>query len=529
MLPDPPALQEVKKLKAAVYCRVSTDDQADSKTIGNQVDFARKYCDLNGLEIFGFYLDEGVSGTVPVESRPEGSRLLADARRGRFGAVYVYRLDRLARTALDILKTHHKLAEAKVELRSMTENFDTSTPSGKFFMTTLGGIAEIERETIAERMSLGKDRALREGRWPGGPPPYGYSLVNRRLAVNPAEARVVRKIFRLYIRGEMTTGAIADYLNATGVSSPGSSGKGGHLSQCRWHGSRVWAILSNPVYRGTFLFHRRGGRGTVELICPPVVPEGEWGAARDQLGKNSLDAGRNSRREYLLKGLVRCGFCGRSYCGDGSGRSGRHSYYRCAGSTSARGGSPSCPSKSVRADILEEVVWSDVCKFLLSAGQLVGRVGGMASPGEAMPRDAGETVAIEAAARARERERKRIISLFRKEIITEDEAVGELSRISRELEALEKRRKTIAEREEVPGDFAGARCLLGARLNSAGCREKRDLVRGLVDCIVVDTAEGQGKTVPRVTISYVFDGSAGSALVVETRGKYRLGVPKSPY
>lgn len=516
-----------QKLKAAVYCRVSTEDQAESKTIGNQVEFARKYFDLNGLEIFGFYLDEGVSGTVPVERRPEGSRMLADARRGCFGAVYVYRLDRLARTALDILKTHHKLAEARVALRSMTENFDTSTPSGKFFMTTLGGIAEIERETIAERMSLGKDRALREGRWPGGPPPYGYSLANRRLAVNPAEARVVRKIFRLYVRGEMTTVAIADYLNATGVSSPGTSGKGGHSSQCRWHGSRVWAILSNPVYRGTF--HRRGGGGTVELTCPPLVPEGEWRAARELLGKNSLDAGRNSRRDYLLKGLARCGLCGRSYCGDGSGRSGRHSYYRCAGSTSARGGTPRCPSMSVRADILEGIVWSDVCKYLLSAGQLVVGVVDRVSPGVAMPRDGDEAAVIEAAARARERERKRIISLFRKEIITEDEAAGELSRISRELEALEKRRKTITGREELPGDSAGAGCLLGARLESAGCREKRDLVRGLVDCIVVDTAAGQGKAVPRVTIYYVFDGSAGSALVVETRGKYRLGVPKSPY
>lgn len=454
--------------------------------------------------------------------------MLADARRGCFGAVYVYRLDRLARTALDILKTHHKLAEAKVALRSMTENFDTSTPSGKFFMTTLGGIAEIERETIAERMSLGKDRALREGRWPGGPPPYGYSLANRRLAVNPAEARVVRKIFRLYVRGEMTTAAIADYLNATGVSSPGSSGKGGHSSECRWHGSRVWAIISNPVYRGTFLFRRRGGGGTVELMCPPLVSEAEWGAARELLGKNSLDAGRNSRRDYLLKGLARCGLCGRSYCGDGSGRSGRHSYYRCAGSTSARGGSYRCPSMSVRADILEGVVWSDVCKYLLSAGQLVGRVVDRVSTGGSLSRDRDEEAAIEAAARARERERKRIISLFRKEIITEEEAAGELSHISRELEALEKWRKKVG-REDQPGESAGAGSLLGERLESAGCREKRDLVRGLVDCIVVDTAAEQGKTVPRVTISYVFDGSAGSALVVETRGKYRLGVPRSPY
>ncbi|MCL6478800.1 MAG: recombinase family protein [Peptococcaceae bacterium] len=76
-------------MKVAVYCRVSTDDQADARTIENQVDFARGYCRLHGLDIYDFYLDEGVSGAIPVENRPEGLRLLADARRGCFGAVYV--------------------------------------------------------------------------------------------------------------------------------------------------------------------------------------------------------------------------------------------------------------------------------------------------------------------------------------------------------------------------------------------------------------------------------------------------------
>lgn len=515
-------------MKVAVYCRVSTEDQADARTIENQVDFARRFCALHGLEIYGFYLDEGVGGAVPVEKRPAGSRLVADALEGRFGAVCVYRLDRLARTALEILRTHQRLSDARVVLKSMTENFDTSTPSGKFFMTTLGGIAEIERETIAERMRLGKDRALREGRWPGGPPPYGYSLAHRRLVVDPGQARTVREIFRLYGEGGMSTGAIADYLNATGVPAPGASPGKVRAGNSRWHGGRVWSILSNPAYRGVFIFRRRGGEGPVELECPPVVSPGEWEAAREVRRKNYSDARRNARREYLLRGLIRCGLCGRAYCGDGSGREGRHFYYRCAGSTSGRGVSPRCRSRSVRADLLEGVIWADICRLVLGARQMLDQVAWEYAPDPGRVPEAEELESIDTAVESREKDRRELIGLFRRQVITGEDLDRELSGISRELEALGKRRKLLADRAARP---EGGTALEGLhrRLETAGCPEKRELVRGLVESITVDVVEREGKTVPRVTISYLFEGSPGCPPVVETRGKYRLGVPKSPY
>lgn len=517
-------------MKVAVYCRVSTEDQADAKTIENQVDFAQRYCGLHGLEISGFYLDDGVSGALPVESRPEGARLLSDAMEGCFAVVCVYRLDRLARTALEILKTHQRLTNAGVVLKSMTENFDTSTPSGKFFMTTLGGIAEIERETIAERMRLGKERALREGRWPGGPPPYGYKLANHRLAVDLAEAKVVRQIFRLYAGGGMSAGSIADYLNATGVPAPGSApGKGGALKN-RWYGSRIWSILTNQAYRGVFLFRRAGPREAAELSCPPLVSPLEWESAREALRVNSLDSRRSAKREYLLKGLIKCGRCGRTYCGDGSGGKGGRFYYRCAGSSSGRAGGIPCRSRSLRADLLEELVWEDICRYLLGTPGLLVRVGLRAGPDQE-PAHGGrqELEAINGAFRDKEKERRRVIGLFRRKLISGEEAGAELESLSRELAALEKRRQIIETSR--PGESSRLQLAerLRQRLDGAGPREKRDLVRGLVAGITVVTVEEEGKSLPRATISYVFDNPAGCLPGVETRGKYRLGVPKSPY
>ncbi|MFZ5642766.1 MAG: recombinase family protein [Bacillota bacterium] len=513
-------------MKVAVYCRVSTDDQVDARTIENQVDFAVRYCGLHELDIFDFYLDDGISGAVPVEERPGGARLLHDAAAGAFGVVYVYRLDRLARTTLDILKTHQKLSEANVALRSMTENFDTSTPSGKFFMTTLGGIAEIERETISERMRVGKDRAVREGRWPGGPPPYGYSLMDRRLVINEQEAGVVKIIFKLYTRGEMSTSLIAGYLNATGFPAPARSGKKGGGGADRWYASRVWSILSNTVYSGVFIYGRKG-KNPITLNCPPVVSVREWGAAEEERKKKALYSRRNSRRKYLLKGLLSCGICGKKFFGDGSGKKERLSYYRCAGNTSFRGSSEKCPSKSVRADILEGVIWNDISTYVLKNRPFIRSIGE-----KLFIRDELQDVnlsLIDGLIDSKEAEKKRLISLFGKGIVTEDDVRGHLKSINQEMSALILRKSEIFEWSKRQICHLNPEQLIENRLSSASFYERRELVRQLVDDITVDLVYKSEKPTVRVTVHYLFDGFTECNLIIETRGKYRLGLPKSSY
>ena len=515
-------------MKVAVYCRVSTEDQADARTIENQVDFAHRFCQLHGLDIHDFYLDDGVSGSVQVEQRPSGSRLLLDAEKGLFGAVYVYRLDRLARTTLDILKTHQRLSESGVALKSMTENFDTSTPSGKFFMTTLGGIAEIERETIAERMRMGRERALREGRWPGGPPPYGYSLEDKRLVVNKKEAGIVRLIFYLYTGGGMSTASIAHYINAMRISSPAGSGKKGPGASMGWHASRVWSILSNPVYRGTFLYGRRGGKKMVGIECPPVVTVEEWEAAGEARRRNSQCAGRNCRREYILKGMVGCGLCGGRFYGDGSGREGRLSYYRCSNNTALKGSAGKCPAKSVRADIIEEMIWEDVCSFVLMAGPALKRIEESLPDrwGKHPPEDRPDR--LDKTIQAKETERKRIIGLYRQGIISMEDVKVQVNIIEREIEAVEKR-KSVVVRSGMSGQFPDRPEAVRKKLQRASAAEKRELIRGLVEGITVGLSYSGDRPVPMVTVRYLFGGFTDCTLSVETRGKYRLGVPKSLY
>src|SRR5215211_796710 len=94
----------------AIYARVSTEDQAERATIQSQRDFLRRFVDLHSLPVAGEYVDDGISGTVPLIERPEGQRLLIDAETGRFGTVLVYRIDRLGRSLRALLEAHDALS-----------------------------------------------------------------------------------------------------------------------------------------------------------------------------------------------------------------------------------------------------------------------------------------------------------------------------------------------------------------------------------------------------------------------------------
>src|SRR5919107_1875179 len=150
--------------RVALCLRVSSEEQRERETIEIQNEFLSQYCRLYGLDVAGIYKDDGVSGTIPLEERPEGRRLLEDAKAGRFDTVLVYKLDRLGRSLLVIVDAHDRLQAAGVSLRSATEPIDTSNPSGRLVFQLLASFAEYEREIIGERTRAGLHRAFRNGK-----------------------------------------------------------------------------------------------------------------------------------------------------------------------------------------------------------------------------------------------------------------------------------------------------------------------------------------------------------------------------
>src|ERR687889_983967 len=187
--------------KVALYLRVSSDEQRERESIKTQREFFEQYCKLYGLEVTETYADDGVSGTIPLYERPEGRRLLEDARAKKFETLLVYRLDRLGRSLLVIADAHDRLQVAGGSLCFATEPIDTSNPSGRLIFQMLASFAEYERETIGERTRAGLHRALRNGKH-AGRVPYGYRVSEGSpgdvgaglLEVVEEEAAIVREI-----------------------------------------------------------------------------------------------------------------------------------------------------------------------------------------------------------------------------------------------------------------------------------------------------------------------------------------------
>ena len=167
-------MKTFKKEKVAVYCRVSSEDQAERSTIDVQKEFAANYIKLYQLELVDYYCDNGISGTVPMKKRPEGSRLLKDAADRRFDIVLFYKLDRIGRKTTVILDALQTLTDLDVTIRSMTEPLDTNTPTGKFIITTFSGMAELDRDSTLIRLHAGALVAAKKGKWLGGIVPFGY-------------------------------------------------------------------------------------------------------------------------------------------------------------------------------------------------------------------------------------------------------------------------------------------------------------------------------------------------------------------
>jgi DNA invertase Pin-like site-specific DNA recombinase len=140
-------MTETVKLKVAIYCRVSTEEQDVSK----QEDELLEFCKNRGFEVFKVYKDV-ISGTM--DSRPSLNELVQDAFQKRFNAVVIWKLDRLGRSLKHLIDVVTKFQLWGVDLICVTQQLDTSTPNGKLLFHIFGAVAEFERDMISERTKL---------------------------------------------------------------------------------------------------------------------------------------------------------------------------------------------------------------------------------------------------------------------------------------------------------------------------------------------------------------------------------------
>ena len=189
--------------------------------------------------------------------------------------------------------------------------------------------AGYERDSIVSRTTDGRRRKAREGKWTGGRAPGGYRVTDGMLEVDEEEAGLVRNIFSWYTDERMSGQGIATYLNANGIltraSRRGFDNKRIKSSN-HWDHIRVLSILKNETYAGVCHVGKRGKGDIISQEVPTVISRETWQTTQGLLRNNWAYAPRNAKRDYLLRGLILCGVCGRRFVGYTT-NSGQGAYY----------------------------------------------------------------------------------------------------------------------------------------------------------------------------------------------------------
>lgn len=446
-------------LKAVLYARVSSEEQRERQSIETQIDFARQQCEREGISLLDIYRDEGVSGTIPFEDRPEGKRLLADARQKQFTVVLVYKVDRLGRADVVSHVARHHLETLGVGLRSLTEPFDTATAQGRFMFSMLVANSAMERENIRERSIAGTNRVVKQGKWAAGRPPYGYRIdADGRLAIseNPlpgfsfSEADVVRMIFHWAAEERLPLLAIAAKLNDMGVptSSLTEGRKRKHRAGTRkaymlgvWQIATVSHILHRTTYTGVRVYgtmSKKPDRERITQTVPAIISPALWDRAQDALRRNLQWAKRNAQHHYLLTGLMRCGLCGKRFQAATPGP--RKPYYRCGGTMKHNcvASGVACRSRRLPLTWIEDLVWEELKDWIVNHQNLE------AVMAEALQEQAQKRQHwVDSLARIKrdlgqaETQRGRILTAYRKGLASEADLEQQLTELKAETQHLQ--------------------------------------------------------------------------------------------
>lgn len=225
-------------VKAAIYTRVSTEDQAkEGFSLDAQISSLRNYCNARGWEIVSEYVDDGHSGRTI--NRPAYQKMMQE--KDKWDMILVVKMDRIHRNSRNFMEMMDNLRKWGKEFTSMQESLDTSTAMGRFVVDIIQRIAQLESEQTGERVYVGmKQKAKTVGGILGFNIPYGYDYIDGKLIVKEKEAKVVKEIFESYRSGS-SMGQIVKSLNERNISTK----KGG-----KWAKKTVSAILKNPLYCG---------------------------------------------------------------------------------------------------------------------------------------------------------------------------------------------------------------------------------------------------------------------------------------
>lgn len=338
-------------MKAVIYARYSSHGQTE-QSIEGQLRDNHAWAEQQGITVIGEYIDRALSGTR--DQRPDFQRMIEDAAKHQFEMVIVWKLDRFARNRYDSAIYKARLKKCGVRVVSVKENI-TDSPEGIILEGLLEAMAEYYSANLSQNIKRGQRESVAKGTFLGGPPPYGYKVVNGKLIIDEKVAPMIRYLFDQYANG-VPRKDIIDELNRRGYTNrygkPLSSNSLSH-------------VLPNSAYIGQYKYNGQ----VVPGLAEPMIDDEVFLRVQERLKMVARSPSANKAKvEYLLQGKAFCGYCGTPMVGE-NGRSHtgmKYYYYACHAKKKRRG----CHKKNERKDFIEWYVVEQTIEYILTPGRI---------------------------------------------------------------------------------------------------------------------------------------------------------------
>lgn len=502
-------------MRVAIYVRVSTQRQAQSQTIEQQVERLQTYIRAQGwaLEEAHVFKDNGYSGAKL--NRPGLDALRDHAALADFDRVLITAPDRLARNYVHQVLLIEDLTKRGIVVQFLDRQM-SDDPHDQLLLQIRGAVAEYERTLIADRMRRGRLSKYRAGKLiPWIQPPYGYRVDPdcprdpALLQLDAVDSAMVLQIFEEYLEPRSTLYSIAKRLSEVGIPTP--------TGKPRWNVSSIRGILTNTAYVGRAVVNRRycvpakhrksamlpAGPGVghawrpeeewIVIPVPAVVSQDIFDQVQAKLSTNQKTASRNNKSyQYLLRGLVSCGVCRLS--ATGRAQSPGYYYYMCRGRFDAlrRAQGQRCTARYIPACQLDELVWQDLCSVLLDP-EIIHHALERAHGGHWLPQELqSRLAALDQAAQELDRYKERLLEAYLAKVIELPEFERRRKEISQKRDALQQQslqlQATATQRialSQVADSIETFCAKIRPVLEQASFEQKRQLVELLIDRVVV--------------------------------------------
>ena len=513
---------EKRRKIIAIYCRVSTDEQAEfGYSIDEQKRLLEEWCKANDYIIYKCYSDRGISGKN-IKDRPALKELLSDAKAGKFDMVISWKINRVSRKLEDVLKIVNLLEKNNITFKSYSEPFETDTPAGRMQFQMMALIGEFERGTIAQNVKMGMIAKAKSGNWCGGRV-LGYDLVpnnspeeekkgKNKLEINEKEAEIVRFIFNEYSKGKGYK-AITNQINKLGYKTK----KGNNFSV-----GSIRDILTNPVYIGEIRYNVRQNwseKRRRNINPNPIRVKGKHEAIIDRELWDKVQLILESKKgkpsriydgEYPLTGILRCPKCGAGMVisrttntlADGTKK--RIAYY-CCGNWKNKGTSV-CNSNTIRVDKANEYVFKKIEELVSNEAMIKAVVKNINKERKDKVKPAKRLLGdIDKELEKLDKRKRKIFEAYEDDILTKEEFQIRKDELNEKIRILEEEKKpllnTISEdvSEEIPYEFIKDILMNFSKvLNSSVSREQQ---KKLLHMIISEITMNESREIESIKLN----------------------------